>query len=347
MPYELVLTEEQYQRARRVHERALVIDGSIIVKFESYFFERARQGGVTAVNHSVSRPKKKFIESLLQINECRRWIAANPDNVILALRSDDIRRAKVEGKMAIILGPQDSTLLEDSLTYLDIVYDLGLRILEPTYQTRNLLGDGCGETHDGGLTRYGRDVIKRMNELGIVVDLSHCGWKTSADAIEASRDPVLFTHSHPYSVTPHIRNKSDDLLRAMAAKGGVIGISGFSPIAAVTSGKRPSVVDLVTHVDYVANLVGIDHVGIGLDINENMTRESSGLLHSQHPELYAFTGGGGTFGYDDTRAEGLDSIACFPELTRALVARDYADDDIVKILGGNFLRVLRQVWDRN
>lgn len=347
MSNELVLTDEQHQRARRIHEKAVVIDGSIVVKQEGYFFERACQGGVTAVNHTVSRPKKGFLESLLQINECRRWIATNRDRAILPLRSDDILRAKAEGKVAIIFGPQDASLLEDNLTYLDVFYDLGVRILEVTYQNRNLLGDGCGETHDGGLTRYGLEVVKRMNELGIVVDLSHCGWKTSAGTIEASRDPVLFTHSHPYSVTPHVRNKSDDLLRALAAKGGVIGITGFSPIASVISGKRPSVVDLVTHVDYVVNLVGIDHVGIGLDINENMTRESSTRLRELHPELYRYFGGGGTFGYDDTRAEGLDSIACFPELTRALVVRGYSEQDILKILGGNFLRVFRQVWDRN
>jgi membrane dipeptidase len=346
MAYELKLSPEQEERARRVHDAAIVVDCSIVIKYDG-FLDRAQAGGVTAANHTVTFPVKGFAESALDIGECRRWIRENSDRAILATSTDDIRRAKAEGKVAVILGPQDAYLIENNLGYLDLLYDLGLRILQLTYQRRNLLGDGCGERADGGLSHYGHQVVERMNERGMVVDLSHCGWKTSADAIEASKAPVIFSHSHPHRLTPHIRNKSDELIRAMADKGGVIGISNYSPIASLESGKRPNVLDMVTHIDYVVNLVGIDHVGLGLDIDEHLTPDSP-LRHQPpaFPELRRYWGGGGAFSYDEIWAEGLGSLDRFPEVTRALVSRGYSDADITKILGGNFMRVFKQVWDR-
>lgn len=346
MAYELVLSEEQEERAKRLHQAATIVDCSIVIDYDG-FLERAKVGGVTAANHTVTFPVKGFTESVLDVNKCRSWIKDNADRAILATSVDDIHRAKAEGKVAVILGPQDAYLLESNLDYLDIFYDLGMRILQLTYQRRNLLGDGCGERADGGLSHYGHQVVERMNELGMVVDLSHSGWKTSADAIEASRDPVIFSHSHPHSLTPHIRNKSDDLIRAMADKGGVIGISNYSPIASLESGKRPNVLDMITHVDYVVDLVGIDHVGLGLDIDEHLTPDSP-LRHQPpaFPELRRYWGGGGSFSYDEIWAEGLGTIERFPEVTRALVSRGYSDSDIMKILGGNFMRVFEQVWGR-
>lgn len=345
MAYDLVLTDQQEDHARQVYERATVIDSSIVIKYEEEFFERCEEGGVSSVNHTVTSPGNGFVESILEVNECRRWLEANAEKGALALSADDIRVAKDRNRVAVILGPQDASLIEDELAYLEIFYDLGVRIVQLTYQTRNLLGDGCGEKNDGGLTLLGYDVVKHMNELGMLVDLSHCGWQTSADAIEASSAPVVFSHSNPYAITPHVRNKSDDLIRALADKGGVMGITTFTPITSVEPGKRPSVVDVVTHIDYVADLVGIDHVGVGFDLNENMTRESTARLRAKHPELYYYTDGSGSFDYEEVHTEGLSSVACFPELTRALIARGYSDADIVKILGGNFLRVFEQVWD--
>jgi len=345
MTYKLELTDEQEQRASALHSSSTVVDCSIVVKYEDEFFERARTGGVSAVNHTVPRAGKSFHEGILQVNQCRRWITANHDQCVLVTSVGDIQAAKEAGKVGIILGPQDPSWMERSLDHLDIFYALGLRIMQLTYQRRGLLGDGCGERTDGGLSYFGIDTIRHMNELGLLIDLSHCGWKTTAEAIEVSQDPVVFTHSHPYSLTPHIRNKNDDLIRALAEKGGVIGISNYSPIAALAPGKRPSVLDVVTHIDHVVDLVGIDHVGLGLDVDEHLTPDSPARYEKPaFPELRRYTDGSGTFAYDEIWAEGLGSIARFPEITRALVSRGYPDDAIKKILGENFLRVFGQVW---
>jgi len=322
----------------------------MIIKFEKGFFERAKAGGVTAVNHTVTNVEMGFSAGALAVNECRRWIEANADRAVLATSVGHIEGAKAEGKVAVILGPQNAKIIEENLGYLDIFYDLGLRIMQLTYQHRNFVGNGCGERSDGGLSNFGLDVVNRMNELGIVIDLSHCGWKTTADAIEASDDPVICSHSHPYALTPHPRNKSDDLIRALADKGGVIGISSFAPICALVPGQGPSIPDVITHIDYVANLVGIDHVGLGSDINERSTPESRARSQDLYPELrYIYpldVGGGRSFDVEQCHAEGLSSIESFPEITKLLVARGYCDADILKVLGGNFLRLFEQVWDR-
>lgn len=347
MAYKLELSDKEEARARRVHSSSTIVDCSIVVNYEDAFFDRARAGGVSAVNHTVPRAGKSFHEGIVQLNECRHWIKANQQRCVLSTSVADIRMAKENGKVAVIIGPQDPSWMERSLNHLDIFYDLGLRIMQLAYQRRGLLGDGCGERNDGGLSYLGLDTIRHMNELGVLIDLSHCGWRTTSEAIEASRAPVVFTHSHPYSLSPHIRNKNDDLIRALAEKGGVIGISNYSPIAALAPGKRPTVLDLVAHIDYVVNLVGIEHVGLGLDIDEHLTPASPARYETPvFPELRRYTDGSGSFAYDEIWAEGLGTIARFPEITRALVSKGYSDSDIKSILGENFLRVFQQVWDR-
>jgi len=312
----------------------------MIVKYGDDFFRLVDSGGISAVNHTVAHPDKGLDECLIEINRCRQWVEANSARAILAERVADIREAKSQRKVAVIMGLQNARAIEDSLGFLDILHDLGVRVMQLTYQRQNFVGSGCGERSDGGLTLFGLDVVKRMNEIGMVIDLSHCGIKTTADAIRASDDPVICSHSHPYALTQHIRNKSDDLIRAMADKGGVLGITIFSPISYLVPGERPSIVDLVTHIDYVANLVGIDHVGIGTDTDESVTREKWAASRDQYPEIF------GHWSYDDRRAEGFSSDACFPEITKALVAQGYSDGDVAKVLGGNSMRVLEHVWDR-
>jgi membrane dipeptidase len=210
--------------------------------------------------------------------------------------------------------------------------------MQLTYQTRNYVGDGCAEGADTGLSSFGRDLIQEMNRLGILVDLSHCGRRTTDEAIDASKKPVVFSHTHPYTLAEHQRNKTDEQIQALAEKGGVMGITEYSPIAEVKPGVRPTIVDYLDQIDYVAKLVGVEHVGIGLDIDETSTSERFAEFKREFPELCR------NYDFETRRIDGLSELTDCPQIARGLVSRGYSDDEILMILGGNFMRAFRKVW---
>jgi membrane dipeptidase len=339
LPATVTLTEEQNAHAEQLHRDSVVVDCSSVVKREPEHIVRARTGGITATNHTVTHPASGLAEALDEINQYRRWIDENPDDVLLATTTAQIRQAKRDNREAIIFGPQNSEFIGNRLGLLDTFHDLGVRVMQLTYQRQNWIGSGCGEQRDSGLTHFGRAVVARMDELGIVVDLSHCGQVTGRDAIEASRNPVIFSHAHPAAIAPHIRAKDDDLLRALAERGGVIGITGLSTFLYDPDNprSRPGLPSFVRHLRYLVDLIGIDHVGIGLDFDETITLEKWSEERVRWPELYVWD-------FPERRARDLTNSADALNITRALVAAGFADDEIRKILGENFLRVFRTVW---
>ena len=339
----IALTEAQEDRARRLHADAIVIDCSSVVKQEPGHIERARAGGVTATNHTVTRPMSDLPTALGEINSCRRWIDANAGDVLLATSVADIYEAKRSNREAIIFGPQNTEFIGTDLHVLGSAHDLGVRILQLTYQRQNWVASGCGERRDGGLTMFGRQFVRAMNELGIVVDVSHCGQVTGADAIAWSSTPVIVSHGHPSRVAPHARAKDDDLLRALAANGGVIGLTAISMFLydPPTPRLRPGLRDLARHFEYLIDLIGVDHVGIGLDFDETNTPEKYARDQAAHPEIYTQTA---AFDWDNKRIWELTHAGEELSVTRVLVSLGLSDDDIVKVLGGNWLRVFEQVW---
>lgn len=340
--FELDITADQDARAQAIHEKSIVFDGSSVVKEEPAHFERAKAGGVTATNHTVTNPHGTFEQAVIDMARCAAWIDDNSDQGLLATSVADIEEAKASGREAIVFGPQNAEFLDTDIQRLDVVYQLGMRIMQLTYQRQNFIGAGCGEKVDAGLSRFGRSVIEAMDDMGIVIDLSHCGANTALQAFELSRNPAIFTHAHSHATSPHIRAKTDDVLKAMAAQGGVIGVTALSAFNANPADprKRQGLSGFLRHVDYIVELVGIDHVGIGLDFDETNTPEKFAADHARSPELE--TG----FGWNDKRIHDLDDASKELNVTRALVVGGYSDDDIEKILGGNFLRVLRQVWGK-
>lgn len=339
---DFTIEPEQDERARRIHEQAIVFDCSSVVKEEPAHFERARAGGITGTNHTVTNPHSDFNQAAVDMARCAKWIEANASQGLLATSVSDIEEAKRSGREAIVFGPQNGEMLGTDLGRLDVAYQLGMRIMLLTYQRQNWIGTGCGELQDGGLSRFGRSVVKAMDDLGIVVDLSHCGATTALQAFDLAKNPAVFTHAHPYTPTPHVRAKTDDVLKAMAAQGGVIGITALSAFNAdpAEPRKRPGLKGFLRHVTYVAELVGVDHVGIGLDFDETNTPEKFAADHAISPELD--TG----FGWDDKRIHDLTESSEALNVTRALVAGGFTDEEIFKILGGNFLRVFKEVWGR-
>ena len=336
----ITLTAEQERRAAELHQSSILVDCSSVLKEEPSHIERARAGGVTVTNHTVTRVRSDLAEALREVNSCRRWIDANPSDVLLCLGVDDIYEAKRSGREAVIFGPQNTEMIGTDLDFVGTFYDLGVRIMQLTYQRQNWVGAGCGEKRDGGLTTFGKKVVSLMDELGMIVDLSHCGHQTSYDAIEHSKNPVLLTHAHPNSLSPHVRAKDDDLIKALAAKGGVIGITALSAFQYRPEHPkvRPALDRWIEHLQYLIQLVGIDHVGIGLDFDETNTPEKWAADHAAQPELES------GWSWDDKRIHDLTDSSYEGNLTRAMVWAGLSDAEIKKVLGENFLRVFTQVW---
>jgi membrane dipeptidase len=260
----------------------------------------------------------------------RRWldgwnrlIAAHPDDLLRVDGTDDLERPYFERKIGILLGFQSS---DHFRTAGDVFafHALGQRISQLTYNGRNRLGDGCREPEDRGLTPFGAEVVAEMNRVGMAIDVSHCGDATSLDAIAASKKPVLVTHANCRALVRHPRCKPDSVLRAMAESGGVIGIT---LLPAFLAAKRPARIEhFVDHVDHVARLVGIEHVGLGSD--SDLEGEDP-RTHRQSPE-YAVAGlRHGKLAYD---------------VAAALLRHGYGADQVELVLGGNFIRALGEIW---
>jgi membrane dipeptidase len=260
--------------------------------------------------------------------------------VIKALRAEDIRRAKAEGKHAAWINTQLSRGIDMNFPKLiESAYALGLRMIQLTYNTMNFLGGGCAERTDCGISNLGEKVIGMMNELGIIVDTGHCGRQTTIDACDLSKKPVIASHTAAESVYMHNRAKSDEELKKIASSGGIIGVVTIPHF--LSSKKGVGMDTWLDHVDYIANLVGWEHVGIGTDWPLAMPKE---ILKKAHVRFVLETGWPPT---DPDRTKrnlvGFDDHRDLPNITRGLVKRGYADREIKGILGENFLRVFEEV----
>lgn len=318
---------------------SLTVDGFDIAKHNEKGhtdIARLRAGGVGAVffaayvgakyvegNHSAHR-------TLEMIDTVRHDIVgAHPDTFQLALTADDIEAAHRHGKIAALIGIEGGHAIEDSLRLLRDYYSLGVRYMTLTHTNTNGWADSSGDmknaavTHHNGLTPFGREVVVEMNRLGMMVDVSHVADKTFWDVIEVSKAPPIASHSSCRALANVQRNMTDDMIRAIARKGGVVDVNfnceflsqkSADAEAAKQTVPRATLADVVAHIDHIVKLVGVDFVGIGSDFD----------------------------GVDCTPA-GLDDVSKFPNLTQALRDRGYSQQDIRKIYGGNVLRVMRAV----
>jgi membrane dipeptidase len=248
---------------------------------------------------------------------------------------DDILAAKAEGKVGIIFGFQNATPIEDELAYVGVFHKLGVRIIQLAYMYQNLVGAGCLEPRDPGLSAFGKDLVRELNQQHIAVDLSHCGPRTTLEALEASAKPALVTHANPRAVVDTPRNKSDEALRLLAERGGVVGAVTFPTFVA---SRNPTIDDWFRHVDYLVDLVGEDHVSIGTDFVEG---QPEGFLDRG---LGRYVPAGMVPSWPWIYPDGIRSVDDFPNITTGLVKRGYKPEAVAKILGGNLLRVLREIW---
>jgi membrane dipeptidase len=308
----------------------------------------ARGSGLTAVNLTVSavgRVEGAFEETFRRIGYWEQEIAVHPEAFVKVKTVADLEAAKSSHRLGLIYGFQDATPIGEDLGRLDMFYHFGVRIIQLTYNGRNLVGDGCLEPANAGLSRLGRRMIERMNEMGILIDLSHSGSQVTRDAITASKKPVAITHTGCAALAERPRNKTDDELRWLADRGGVAGIY-LMPFLRMQG--QPMAEDLIRHVEHAINVCGEDHVGIGTDGGisaARLTEKSRRLFREdierrrrlgisapgEDPEVYLFL-------------PDLNTPRRFETIARKLLDRHHSEARVAKILGGNFLRLMRETW---
>lgn len=325
------------KKARAVHETATVIDCLEISNWGETVFKNMRRGGLTAVNCTCSI-LEGFRQTVKNIVWWRKAFNEYSDLIMPVRRTSDIKAAKQAGKTGIILGFQNTSAIEDDLDLLMIFHDLGVRVIQLTYMEGNLVGQGCLERIDAGLTSFGIEVIEEMNRLGILIDLSHVGQRTTMEAIEASHKPVAFTHANPISLCNHPRNKTDEAIKAVAAKGGVVGATIFP--AFLPAGNNSTLENFIDVIDYLVEMIGIDHIGVGTDFTEGQPKEWFDWILSGKSKK----GPALELNHPLKNPEGIQGTTDFPNLTAALLNRGYSELGIRKILGENIMRLFNQVW---
>lgn len=322
--------------SKKLHEESIIIDGLNTSWFSDVrVLQHLQEGGVTAVHATIAAwhsplETSKLLGKIFFL--CDRY----SDIIMLIESVDDIRKAKDSKRVGLILGFQDTAPIDDMLGLLNVYHELGVRVIQLTYNNENLVGCGCQDEKDNGLTDYGRKVVREMNRLGILVDVSHCGPRTTLEAIDASAVPIAFTHANPYALHPHPRNKSDEAILSLAKRGGVIGATQFPLL--VTDQYPATLSDYIDIIDYLVNLVGIDHVGLGTNFMEFVPEEvvTSTLQGFPLEVVLALS--------QVQPMQGFETAAQFANVTAALVQRGYGASDVQKIMGGNWLRLDEAVW---
>lgn len=290
---------------------------------------RYAAAGFTLAGLSLCSDAESTERLLKALARTRREIAGNPD-ALLIRGVDDVRRAKRDGKLALSFNCQGSANLGGDLNLVQLWYDLGVRQMILVYNHKNAVGDGCHERTDGGLSRYGIELVAEMNRVGMLVDCTHVGYRTSMDAIEHSADPVLFSHSNPKRLWAHDRNITDDQAIACATRGGWIGACG---VGIFMGDDDASTEQLFRQVDYWANLVGPEHVGLGSDYVYDPDDMQRYMRSVKSPP-------GGR--YDEmTQFVQPEQLV---ELVERMIAAGYGTTAIAGILGENYLRVAGRVW---
>ena len=325
-----------------LHASSIVIDGTCPLLRRREFVDWYIEGGVTACCPTVGSTAPAE-ETLRNLGAWKRFIASRND-LLQVFGSADVERAKESRKLGLIFHFQGADPIENDLDLVEAYHALGVRMVQLTYNVRNRVGDGCEEKADAGLSNFGVDLVKRLNENRIVVDCSHTGYRTTMDALEVSSRPTVFSHANAYSVHPSPRNIKDDQIKAAAATGGLVGVNGFPPF--VGSSTRPTIDDFIRHIDYMVELVGIDHVALSIDYYEGMhpvaNEEEAAAFFRQQLAQRRWS----EASYPPPPhhyPEGMATPKELPNLTARLAARGDSDDDVRKIMGGNWPRVFRDV----
>lgn len=322
--------------AIQLHQDSIIIDALNASHHSNEgVLQRMHAGGITAANVTLTS-WQNLAQTMDNVADYNHLFREHEDLITPVRNVADIHQAKATQRVGLIFGFQNTSPIEDNVRLLSVCHAVGVRIIQLTYNHQNLVGAGCMEPTDTGLSNFGRDVVAEMNRLGILIDLSHCGPRTTLDAIEASEWPVAITHANARTFCDHPRNKFDDAIKALVEKGGVIGAVAFPPF--VTGGRDATLDDYLDAIESLVDLAGVDHVGVGPDFMEEMPAyRAERVLRDIAPEVKELF-------LSTPPMTGFESAASFPNVTQGLLARGYSAEDVQKIIGGNWLRLFEAVW---
>lgn len=313
------------------------IDGLQYCNWSREVFLEMRAGGLTAVHATVSY-HEGFRQTVRHLVDWRARFREHADLILFARNWDDVERARASGRTAIFLGLQTPMAIEDDIGLIEILHDLGVRFMQLTYNNQSLLGCGWMEDEDTGVTRMGREAIAEMNRVGVAIDLSHAGERTALEAIELSKRPVVVSHANPRWLKDTGRNVSKTLLRALRAQGGILGLSLY-PLH-LPRGSETTLKEFGDMAAAAAEIVGVDHLGIGSDLCQNQPDSVVRWMRA----------GRWTRANDDALAfprqpDWFRSNADFAGLAEGLAAAGFGRDAIASVLGGAWRRYISAFWN--
>jgi membrane dipeptidase len=300
-----------------------------------------RASGLAAITVTLGDPRKyeedAYLDALEAVEAYDAHIAENPHWFIKATSAQDAERASRDGRIAVFYLFQNTTQFGRDLDRVNAFYDSGVRSAQMTYNDQNWAGSGCWEPSDGGLSLFGHALVERMNDVGMLIDVSHAGMRTMADTVEASSLPIINSHASCRAIHPHIRSTTDENLRAVAEQGGVTGICQIRPF--LTDRREGAIEAYFAHIDHAVNVCGIEHVAIGSDRDHRVIEMSEEYLESLRREM------GAAFNEADWPLfiDQLNGPARMAVIRDGLLARGYTQSDTDRIMGGNLMRLYRDV----
>ncbi|MGB7204889.1 MAG: membrane dipeptidase [Anderseniella sp.] len=312
------------------------IDGLQYCNFSEKIFRQMREASVDAVHVTICY-HENFRETVANLGRWNRWFEQFPDLIVKGTTGDCVRRARETGRTAIFFGLQNCSPIEDDIDLVEILHTLGVRFMQLTYNNQSLLATGAYETEDTGLTRMGRQVVREMNRVGLVVDMSHSADRSTLDSIEFSARPIAITHANPKFWHPGLRNKSDEVLKALAARGGMLGFSLYPHH--LKGGSSCTINSFCEMIARTADMIGVDHIGIGSDLCQDQ------------PDSVVEWMRVGRWSKEIDYGEGSKDNAGFPpqpawfqdvrglgNIEKGLKNIGLSDDEVVKVMGGNWLK---------
>lgn len=321
-----------------LHKDLIVIDGLQYSNWNRAIFEQLHQGGVTMV-HATIVYHEQIRETLMRIAEWNRHFELNNDLIMPVRSAADIRLAKQLGKVGIMFGAQNCSPIEDDIGMVEVMRELNLMIMQLTYNNQSLLACGCYEAEDSGVTRFGRQVIREMNRVGMVIDMSHSAERSTLEAIEISERPIVISHANPLSFHEAKRNKSDKVLQALGESGGLLGFSLY-PFH-LKNGPDCTLDEFCDMVARTADLMGVSNIGIGTDLcQEQPTSVLEWMRNGRWSKVMDY-GEGSKNNADWPRPlTWFKDSRDFPNLTNGLLKRGFNQEDVAKIMGLNWLNLL-------
>ena len=350
----------------RILEQQMVEEIQTSSKTQKEFVNLWKKSGVNIASATYASAgaiqSDSFSDTVVAVAQARAIVDALSNEISLILTAEDIENTYREKKLGLILDFQNGTPFGSNLSNIDVFYNLGVRVVQLTYNLRNLIGDGCTERYKSGLTYFGKEVVAKMNEKKMIIDVSHCSEQVGWDCIDISTAPIMITHSTSNALAKHDRAKNDDLIKAVADKGGFFGVAA---IAAFISEKPGTTLDdFVDQVEHIINVAGIDHVGIGSDncgpgpdtgtnfaFPDHMGPYGLSYMYKDNPDPRILPSGSFDWiGFRpehrlsaDYRIEGFDEFIHWPNITIKLAERGFNEEELQKILGLNYLRVFKDI----